>query len=203
MPFKVDIDQMYFSTAPLAPLVVDAAASVVGGQQLTRAELDSTSRRAMEYWQQREPHYSPTTFEAIEFEIVHMAYPYLGLAYPAQNRIQLDITGRSEQIACIHRKRGKAALPEVTAPFHALVDRAGIPAVHMIRHQAIGPDVDASLPALLLQGGQVKPIIRFFKECLLAAVAALGDMVRVAGYHHPGESCQISLHVELQYKSIE
>jgi hypothetical protein len=87
----VNIDQMYFSSAPLSPLVANSAALPSGGDLLTRAELDAASQRAMDYWRQNQSYSSFSPSESTTFEIVQMANPYLGLAYPAQNRIQIDI----------------------------------------------------------------------------------------------------------------
>ncbi len=88
----VNIDQMYFSSAPLASLVVDGVASTSGGRQLTYKELERASQRATDYWQQREPHSAAVPIpSSITFEMVQIAAPYLGLAYPEQNHIQIDI----------------------------------------------------------------------------------------------------------------
>lgn len=87
----INIDQMYFSSAPLAPLVADTTVFAARGRALTRAELASTSQRAIEYWRQQEVHFASSATEPITFEIVQMATPYLGLAHPARNLIQIDI----------------------------------------------------------------------------------------------------------------
>jgi hypothetical protein len=59
---------------------------------LTRAELDRASQRAIDYWRRQEPqHASAPLLSRIAFEIVPMANPYLGLAYPDQQRIEIDV----------------------------------------------------------------------------------------------------------------
>jgi len=88
----VNIDQMYFSSAPVAPLVVDGVAPISGDGQLTQAELEWASQRATDYWQQRAHQSAAVPIpSSITFEIVQIASPYLGLAYPEQNHIQIDI----------------------------------------------------------------------------------------------------------------
>jgi hypothetical protein len=87
----VNIDQMHFSTAPLAPLVADGSASVAGGFYLTQAELETVSRQSIDFWRRQDTYLGSAYSSPISFEIVQMANPYLGLAYPGNNRIQIDV----------------------------------------------------------------------------------------------------------------
>ena len=88
---SVNVDQMYFSTAPLAPLVAEPSTSATGGWHLTTDELDTLSHQAITFWQRQESHPLAAVDSPITFEIAQIANPYLGLAYRAEGRIQIDI----------------------------------------------------------------------------------------------------------------
>src|SRR5205823_5974261 len=87
-----------------------------------------------------------------------------------------------------------------TAPSLALVDLRGISAMHLayrpsqrlgrrrdhhqmgvIRHQAIGPDLDAEQSAPMGHEFEVEAVVFVGEERLLAAIAALSDVVRKTG----------------------
>jgi uncharacterized delta-60 repeat protein len=89
---SVSIDRMVFSNAPLAPLMAKGTPLATPANKLTLPELDRVSQLAIGYWQQEEPQHDwPQLLSQITFEIVPIAGPYLGLAYPAEQRIQIDI----------------------------------------------------------------------------------------------------------------
>ena len=98
----------------------------------------------------------------------------------------------------VHRDGAEAALPEMTAAFAPRLDHAGIatmrprqrPAqpvgigrhqneVDVVRHQAPGPHLDFGRAAILGEQVAVKRIVGVAKEGTRAAIAALGDMVRM------------------------
>jgi hypothetical protein len=53
--------------------------------------------------------------------------------------------------------------------------------MHMVGHQAVGPDLDAALAGLFGQQVAVDLLIPILEEDRLAPVAALGHVVRKAG----------------------
>ena len=90
----VSIDQMYFATAPLAPLVLNSRqATASGGSQTVDPDFfQQTVNSAIDYWTAREPH-SPATrlLSDTRFEMISISSSYLGLAYPDANRIHIDV----------------------------------------------------------------------------------------------------------------
>ena len=60
--------------------------------------------------------------------------------------------------------------------------------MHVIGHQAVGPDVRPGAPRRLREQIAVELIIAVFEEGLLAAVAALGHVVRQAGQNEARET---------------
>jgi hypothetical protein len=59
----------------------------------------------------------------------------------------------------------------------------------MVRHQTIGPDRNLALGRPLGHQRQIRTIIVIVKESLLAAVAALGNVVGQSRYDHSRDSC--------------
>ena len=60
--------------------------------------------------------------------------------------------------------------------------------VHVVGHQAIGPDLHPCLARGIGQQVQIQLIVAILEEGLLAAVAALRHVVRDAGQHDAGEA---------------
>ena len=60
--------------------------------------------------------------------------------------------------------------------------------VNVVRHQAVGPHLDATDGASLRHQGEVHLIVLAAQEGLLTAVAALGDVVGHPRHHHASES---------------
>jgi hypothetical protein len=60
--------------------------------------------------------------------------------------------------------------------------------MHVVRHQAPGPHGDVSGAAMLGQQVAVERVVRIGKEGAGAAVAALGDVVRMTGDDDAGEA---------------
>ena len=60
--------------------------------------------------------------------------------------------------------------------------------VDVVRHKAIGPDLDPGALCALGQKIKVKCVIAILEKCLLAAVPTLRDMVRNAGQNHSCET---------------
>ncbi len=58
----------------------------------------------------------------------------------------------------------------------------------MVRHEAVGPDVQTEARTLVGELLQIRSVIVVRKEDGLPSVAALSDMVRQAGYGDAGES---------------
>ena len=99
------------------------------------------------------------------------------------------------------------ALPEMAAALAPRLDHAGIapmhprqrPAqpvgvgrhqdqVHVVRHQAPGPHLDAGGTAMLGEQVAIKRIVVIAEEGARAAVATLGDVVRVTGDDDAGKA---------------
>ena len=89
----VDIDEMHFSTSPLAPLALNAPLLSARFEvaPLNEQIFEQTVSNAIQYWTGREPN-SVTTrlLTETQFEVVSITSPYLGLAHPGQNLIQID-----------------------------------------------------------------------------------------------------------------
>ena len=60
--------------------------------------------------------------------------------------------------------------------------------VHMVRHQAPGPHLDCCGAAIFGEQVAIKRIVGVAKEGTRAAIAALGDMVRMTGDDDTGEA---------------
>jgi len=97
----------------------------------------------------------------------------------------------------VHGDGAEPALPEMTAALAPRLDDSGIGAmdarecapqpvgigrhedeVHVVRHQAPSPHLDAGRAAMLGQQVAKKRIVGVAEEAPRAAVAALGDVVR-------------------------
>ena len=107
----------------------------------------------------------------------------------------------------VHGDGTEPALPEMPAAFAARLDDAGVGAmharqrppqpvgigrhqdeVHVVRHQAPGPHLDLGGTAILGEQVAIKRIVGVAEEGARAAVAALGDMVRMTGDDDTGEA---------------
>jgi hypothetical protein len=60
--------------------------------------------------------------------------------------------------------------------------------MHVVRHQAPGPDIDPCGAAVLREQVAVQRIVVVAEERPRAAIATLGDMVRVIGDDDTGEA---------------
>ena len=99
------------------------------------------------------------------------------------DRIQLYIPHRLQQVIVIHRIRVKSFLPEVAPPafpliYHPCVAPVSIAEqitqailvfghchqVHVVRHQAVSPDIDTSARLFLYQKAQISPIVALGKN---------------------------------------
>jgi len=69
--------------------------------------------------------------------------------------------------------------------------------MHMIRHQAIGPDLHLTFSAPFGQQGDVGTIIVIVEEGLHSSVAALSYMVRNTGSYDTSDSCHVRKLIEL------
>src|SRR5437879_1109624 len=122
----------------------------------------------------------------------------------------------------VHGDRAEPALPEMTAAFAPRLDdsrivtmhpreRAAQPVrvgrhedeVHMVRHQAPGPHLDLGRAAIFGEQIAVKRIVVVAEEGARAAIAALGDMVRVTGNYDTGEAGHAQSCLQTPRGSIE
>jgi hypothetical protein len=60
--------------------------------------------------------------------------------------------------------------------------------MHVIRHQAPGPDLDTRLGARLRQQVAIETVVVFLEECPRTTVAALGHMMRQTRNDEPCET---------------
>src|SRR5208337_1363795 len=121
--------------------------------------------------------------------------------------VELHVPRRGQEVVFIDDERGEAALPQVPSPALPQVDPPRVPAmcladgatqalgglrdndkVNMIGHQAICPDRDLLCAAELGHELEVVLVVFLTEECLLSAVAPLGDMVRHARSYHTSQS---------------
>jgi hypothetical protein len=98
------------------------------------------------------------------------------LAEPHPQRVTLDVTDRCQQILLVHDEGVEAFLPQVSAPPVTEIDHPGVAAVclgnrtaqsvlfarhqddvHMVRHQAIGPNLR---PAAFARGRHEELVLR-------------------------------------------
>ena len=96
----------------------------------------------------------------------------------------------------------------MAGPAMARIDEAGVAAVRVgegaaepvlvrwhddevdvVWHQAIGPDLRTRALSRLAEQVEVELVVAVLEEGLLPAIAALGDVVGIAGKHEAGEAC--------------
>jgi hypothetical protein len=119
---------------------------------------------------------------------------------PRPHRVEADIAQRGCEIRLVHRGRAEASLPEMPRALVARLDDAGIGAMHarqraaqavgvgrdqdqmhVVRHQAPGPDVDVGRATMAGEQVAVERIVLVAEERPGSPVATLGDMVRETG----------------------
>lgn len=124
--------------------------------------------------------------------------------------IAFDVSHGSHQIRFIERKTGKASLPEIASPAFSKIDMPRIAPMgfrdgvrqrafltwydhemHMVGHQTVGPDLKPVPLALGAQQGRIDLAIVVPKEHGLAAVPALGDVIRNVGKANAGQPCHV------------
>ena len=107
----------------------------------------------------------------------------------------------------VHGDGAEPALPEMTAALAPRLDDAGIAAMHarqraaqpvgigrhqdemhMVRHQAPGPHLDLGGAAIFGKQVAIQRIVAVVEKGARAAIAALGDMVRMTGNDDAGET---------------
>ena len=105
------------------------------------------------------------------------------MAELGSDRIHLYIPNRLQKVIFIHRIRVKSFLPKVAPPalpliYHPRVATVSIAEqitqailvfgyrhqVHVIRHQAVSPDIDSSAHLFLNQKAQISPIVALGKK---------------------------------------
>ena len=122
-------------------------------------------------------------------------------------RTGLSVAQRSGEMFLIHGDRAEPALPEMTATFATRLNDTGITTmhprkcaaqpvrigrhqdeVHVVRHQAPGPYFDPGSTAIRREQLAVKRIVVITEKGALAAIATLGDMVRMTGDDNTGKT---------------
>ena len=107
----------------------------------------------------------------------------------------------------VHDNGAEPAPPEMSAALASRLDDAGIAAmgprqraaqpvrigrhqneVYVVRHQAPGPHLDLGSVAIFGEQVAIQCIVGIAEEGARAAIATLGDMVRVAGNDDTGEA---------------
>jgi hypothetical protein len=58
--------------------------------------------------------------------------------------------------------------------------------MHVVRHEAVGPDRDAALAAGGRQQIPIERVVAILEEHALAPIAALGDVMRQTGHDDAG-----------------
>lgn len=136
---------------------------------------------------------------------------FRSIGKPGAHRIQEDVSRRGIQMSVIHRKGREPALPEAASPPFPAVDHGRIPPVgdghrsaepswirrhgdevKVIRQQAVRPDSNPFLLALLRQQVAVNPVVEWAKERRLAPVSSLGHVMRQARNYEPRDPCHTS-----------
>lgn len=132
----------------------------------------------------------------------------LGVGYqPRGDGIAFHVADRRNQMRLIHGYAAEAPLEQIPAPPVAEVHMPRIAPVglsdgsgeallgprhhyqmHMVVHQAVRPDLETATAGLLAQQLTVHLPVRGAEENRLAAVTALGHMVRNAGEGEPWEA---------------
>jgi hypothetical protein len=122
------------------------------------------------------------------------------LAQARADRIHRDVPDRRHQMIFVHRNATESALPEMPGPTLPGVHMAGVSTmqrgerspqpvvvrrhqdqVNMVGHKNERPDFDVRGPAMGGKKRAIQFVIAVVEECLLSAIAALGNMVRSAG----------------------
>ena len=125
----------------------------------------------------------------------------------ARTGLSGDVAQRRGEMLLVHGDGAEPALPEMAAALAPRLDDAGIAAmdprqraaqpirigrhqdqVHVVRHQAPGPHLDIRGAAILGEQVAIKRIIIVAEEGPRAAVATLGDVVRMTGDDDTGEA---------------
>jgi hypothetical protein len=93
----INVDHMYFSTAPVSGLVLDtehAANPAALSYRLGSVQFEGSVQTAIQHWSALEPSAQVTQqLTSTRFELQAIAGSYLGLAFPQQNRIVIDTNG--------------------------------------------------------------------------------------------------------------
>ena len=110
----------------------------------------------------------------------------------------------------VHHRAAEPTLPEMAGALQPGVNMARITAmhrrqraaepvlvrrhedeVHMIGHHHIGPDFNSRRPTMRAEQFAIERKVMVIEKCLLAAVAALGDVMGEAGKNRAGETCHM------------
>ena len=123
----------------------------------------------------------------------------------------LDIASCRKKIRFFHRKRGKAALPEMSPPVFPEVYPPAVPSmrltdsapqtifgfrhfnkVDIVGHQTVGPNFHSALCSPFFHQGEMCQIVFIPEECGHPAVATLGYLVRdTGGYLYTSNAGQV------------
>ncbi len=142
---------------------------------------------------------SPGAAPTVLLRLLHKSGPH---------RIQFDVARGCQQVLFIKRKGRKPFLPQVAAPTLAEVDGARVPAMRirdgpsqsiilgrhdkqmdMIRHKAVRPELCTRPGAPCRKQLQIEMVVAILKKRLLAAIAALRNMMRKIGDDYPCDTC--------------
>ena len=123
------------------------------------------------------------------------------------HRIERDVAHRRRQVLLVHHHRAEAALPEMPAALAAGLQNAGVAPVgrrqgaaqsvgisgnqdqvHVIGHQAPGPDFDLGRAAILGQEIAIERVVVVIEERPRPPIAALRHMMRQTGNDQTGET---------------
>jgi len=119
------------------------------------------------------------------------------------NGVEEDIAHGRHEMGLVHWKGGEAFLPEVPGPPMPAVDLEGVSVVrltqrpgqpllvrryddevHVVGHQAVGPDAQSVPMGLISQDPSVETIVVFREEDLHSPCTALRNVMWHAGYHY-------------------
>ena len=144
------------------------------------------------------------------------------LDQPRPHRVERYIAQRRREMFLVHGDGAEPALPEMTAAFAPRLNDSRIASmdacqcaaqpvrigrhqdeVNVIRHQAPAPHLDPGRGAIGGEQVAIKRIVGLAEESPRAAVAALGDMVRMTGDDDTGEAGHAAGCQSGQDKSIE
>lgn len=129
------------------------------------------------------------------------------LAQSCAHGVHRDIAQRGRCVIFVQRDATEPSLPEMPRPLEALVDMAGIPAMHrcqrsaqpvrvgrdqdkmdMVGHQHPPPNRDLRRGAVLDQKIAIQRIVGIVEKSLRTAVATLRDVVGQAGEDRTGKA---------------